>query len=82
MNEIPKIIKQFGFETDPEEDIWYLPYMNGQLQVWKNLSTPGYCLAHENSDGATIIMRSNIEIITEHIRVLIRDERINQILGN
>lgn len=70
-----------GLSLDENQEHMQIPYRNGSLLVWKNLSSPGYCLAYDDEEGTSILMRTNLDLITEEIRCMIRDSRIDELLG-
>jgi len=75
-------LRELGFTYNKSEEHCRMKHGKGRLIVWKNLSTPGYCLAYDDKKGMSILMRTNIDIICEEIRSLIRDARIDEVLGN
>ena len=80
-NNAKEKLSELGFEYKKSEEHCSVRYRKGRLIVWKNLSTPGYCLAYNDQKGMSILMRSNIEIICEEIKSLIRDSRIDEVLN-
>lgn len=74
-------LKSLGLKYKKSEDHCQIKHRKGKLLVWRNLSTPGYCLAYDDVDGTVILMRNEIDNICEEIKSLIRDSRIDEVLG-